>query len=77
LYVVDVRSIVGGYWSNGASCGSRYLNNNTVGTLNSNYGARAASDMWAGIYIRRQANPQLDIQAMPEGQNTKRGYGGS
>ena len=45
-----MRSIVGGYWSNGASCGSRYLNNNTVGTLNSNYGARAASDMWAGIY---------------------------
>ena len=42
-----VRGIVGGSWGRGASCGSRCLDNCTVGTLSSGYGARAASDMWA------------------------------
>ena len=40
------RGLGGGYWASGASCGSRYANNSTVGTLNANYGARSASDTW-------------------------------
>ena len=40
----NVRGLFGGSWGNGASCGSRYLGNSTVGTLYSADGARAASE---------------------------------
>ena len=39
-----VRSVVGGYWGDGASCGSRYLACNAVGALAAGCGARAASE---------------------------------
>ena len=44
LVSANTRSIVGGYWGDGASCGSRHLNNAAVGTLYSFCGARAASE---------------------------------
>lgn len=38
------RGIVGGWWSAGASCGSRYANCTAVGLLNASFGARGASE---------------------------------
>ena len=39
-----VRGLAGGAWSSGASCGSRCLSSNPIGTLASFCGARAASE---------------------------------
>lgn len=39
-----VRMLFGGYWGDGASCGSRCLSNDAVGTLYPRCGARAASE---------------------------------
>ena len=50
IYGAEYRPIVGGSWNSSAVCGSRAANwNNRSLNLNSNNGARRASDTWVAI----------------------------